>query len=1122
MKFQRLDLERFGHFRGPKLSFSAATSLLLVHGNNEAGKTTVLEAIRWLLFGGTGARWSIDDAPLAVGARVELSNGSVMEIRRTKGRGGGLRGSTAAGDEIDEEWILARLTRPNRVVFENVFGFSLDGLAQGAKALEHANLRNVIYGGGLGGTVHPDAILGDLRREADGLFTEKGRAQQIPIRAKRVDELRTRVKAVSTRADEWQHLQDDLDDRTASARRAADAWRVRREETDRLRAFAEAVAPLHRLDEARAELETLVVREALPLDAATKHAAWTSEREAHVGALTELDASIVSLEETLAHTLVDETVLGLDDEIVAVARELPRYLDDVAQRPLRSAELALLEQHARDQLRPLRPSWELDRLRAFQLDVVAHTEFEAVCAELDGVREELQRLTAALRQLDDDLSDNDAARATLPAAIEVAPLRAWLEAAGEIAAGRNSQGTLETRIGGLEKKRNALLSKLQPQPTAEVSAPPPAELTLFEDERAELDAERRRVDEQLRARRVEVDASAEHDDGHERVPTEDELVAARAERDQLLDQLLDQKPTASRVRTHARAVASADALADEMRAHADVVQRRALTAAARTRAQAALDRAERDGRALQLRMVDHDRRWQSAWIGLTPRAPAAMRTWIDQRDQLSLLDEELREDRSRLLALTDRITAWATRGGALLGEGTVDELRSIAAERVSIEEKRVAELRALDRTRARDLSRRLTLEGELAGAARRDEAARGRLPALLKALGLEDDLSPSAARALLTGLARARTELVSGEATLRAQVSRLDVVIDRYEERAAALLLRAGEEGAIDAVIPALEGRRVAAREAQRARDEAARAHVEQSAKRVRVRSALDTVNGHLDSLFSAAAARSEAELLAAFAARVRHGVLTQQIDGDERLLTTLRGELDRETFAASVRGLDGAAARATLAAAADEGTRLEQEMLTQQRAVGDATARLRSIDGRQDAAEALAALESERAALHEDVERYAVLMLSDALLRGAIERFERENQPALLHRASMVFASMTGGRFSAIRKAGDGLVVERANGAEVSPDHLSTGTREQLYLAIRLAYVEHYCASAEPLPVVLDDVLVNFDDQRARATLEALASFSKTTQVILFTCHQSTLALAAAVNAQTLEIPTI
>jgi ABC-type ATPase involved in cell division len=90
-------------------------------------------------------------------------------------------------------------------------------------------------------------------------------------------------------------------------------------------------------------------------------------------------------------------------------------------------------------------------------------------------------------------------------------------------------------------------------------------------------------------------------------------------------------------------------------------------------------------------------------------------------------------------------------------------------------------------------------------------------------------------------------------------------------------------------------------------------------------------------------------------------------------------------------------------------------------------------------------------------------------------------------------------------------------NSRELTPDQLSTGTREQLFLAIRLAYVSQYAQQHEPLPMVLDDVLVNFDEARARAALQALLEFSRLNQIILLTCHRRTVELAQQVHP---EIP--
>jgi uncharacterized protein YhaN len=67
-------------------------------------------------------------------------------------------------------------------------------------------------------------------------------------------------------------------------------------------------------------------------------------------------------------------------------------------------------------------------------------------------------------------------------------------------------------------------------------------------------------------------------------------------------------------------------------------------------------------------------------------------------------------------------------------------------------------------------------------------------------------------------------------------------------------------------------------------------------------------------------------------------------------------------------------------------------------------------------------------------------------------------------------------------------LVGVRPDGRRLRVESMSTGTCDQLYLALRLATLEHYLDSSEPLPFIVDDILSQFDEERARATLEALA----------------------------------
>jgi uncharacterized protein YhaN len=94
----------------------------------------------------------------------------------------------------------------------------------------------------------------------------------------------------------------------------------------------------------------------------------------------------------------------------------------------------------------------------------------------------------------------------------------------------------------------------------------------------------------------------------------------------------------------------------------------------------------------------------------------------------------------------------------------------------------------------------------------------------------------------------------------------------------------------------------------------------------------------------------------------------------------------------------------------------------------------------------------------------------------------------------------------------GDGRSVlkgVRPDGRLVGVEGMSDGSHDQLYLALRLASLESWLQSHEPVPFVVDDILLNFDDVRATAALTALAELSRQTQVLFFTHHRHIVELA-------------
>jgi len=170
----------------------------------------------------------------------------------------------------------------------------------------------------------------------------------------------------------------------------------------------------------------------------------------------------------------------------------------------------------------------------------------------------------------------------------------------------------------------------------------------------------------------------------------------------------------------------------------------------------------------------------------------------------------------------------------------------------------------------------------------------------------------------------------------------------------------------------------------------------------------------------------------------------------------------------------------------------------------GAVAAEIAALESSDRLAELRAAQEALRADLAVAVRGYGIAAAAQALLSAARRSFEREESPAVLLRASEYLAEMTCGRYARIFATGGerAFRVEPAVGLPMPPEALSRGTADQLLLAIRLALAAEWAARGESLPILLDDVLVNFDPERARGAVRAILRVAGATQVLAFTCH--------------------
>ena len=251
---------------------------------------------------------------------------------------------------------------------------------------------------------------------------------------------------------------------------------------------------------------------------------------------------------------------------------------------------------------------------------------------------------------------------------------------------------------------------------------------------------------------------------------------------------------------------------------------------------------------------------------------------------------------------------------------------------------------------------------------------------------------------------------------------------------------------------------------------------------------------GTILTLLEAAGAATESEFF-------RRGELFKQRQQLEiELDRTPSGNIDPEPGMEGVDALDPDAYRAVVAELEASRARLAET----RRACGALEERIRALGRSEERSRARLRQESILAGIDEASEKWAVLTLCRTLLEETRKIYEIERQPAVLRSASEFFKQMSEGRYTRVispLESAD-LLIERDDGTRLGPEHLSRGTAEQLYLAVRLALVREYSRHVEPLPVIFDDIFVNFDPERTRHSIEAVRDLSKTHQILLFTCH--------------------
>ena len=1149
MRLSRLSLQAFGPFTAVDLDFSHPARLHLVYGLNEAGKSSALRAISDLRFGipeRSPDNFIHDYRELRIAGVFCDATGQTIGLMRRKGRGQTLSAfDPRDGRELERfaEHEYALTGGLEREDFEAMFGLNHARLRAGGQRLlqGEGELGSALFEASAGTRGIKD-ILADLEQDAKALFSPRSSQATINRAQQTLDEQRRIWREAQIRPAEWQTLQRQHDSAQAELNAITQKLETLRRQDKQLTELR-AVEPLLReYDGWAAELDTLTEIPDLPIDAQKQRETAEQTLSSAAQQRQKLDAELQDYATTLAELRIEPQIL----EYAAAIERLVAGVEPAAQAQIEIRRLATgvdtLAQSIEELATRMAPGRRPDELQAALPSAAERASLDEHLEQVWRLDERLAHDQHQLSELEHTLTETTGDDSARPDAAKLRTLRQALRHALDLGDVRRQQREWQQQIAqwrtrldqALIDLNSPSLDKLQsarPLLTADIDQARQT-LNTLEDERRS----NREEDERLIQHLATQELSRERLMVTGEVITAATLNEARQHRDRMWE-TIRQRPdeVSSEALDHfGQAVRETDRQADMLRADAERVAKLAecelRIRQMHSRRQELTE--EHTELAAQRQAFKDDWHARLTEAGLPVLSPEALNEWQGQR--LRVLERAasgaaLPEQLAQLQA--DSATAAMALSQARQGMGchdtAVDDpitgLASLIRQAEHcVEHAREAEAEAkANRQLAQRQRRQYTqLQKKITEAATEQATHRAALSDWSTRLFLPADSPPSALKARLAELDQWQ-RLVQEHRDAQHQQAQQQALCADVQQRATQLAdwlaLPAPEPeqaGAIEAFAQGLYQRLLDSREQQQQRQHVLDNQHRAQARQQEAQQVQHDQNQILTALCQAAGVEQLADLPAVETAAARKRELQQKLaESRQRIAQT--SSRDWDALRTAVAGRDTLAIDSECARCHDDIRRLQAEQDQAREAEEHTRHALHAIDSSDRAAAAREAMESAAASYRAALRPWARLRLARALLSEALTRFRDKAQAPMVAAASAYFALMTGGRYTRlVADDQDGqplLQAERADGQRIGVAAMSEGTADQLYLALRLAALHIRRESHPAMPLVLDDVLITADDERAACMLQALADFAQDDQVLLFTHHRHVVELAQA-----------
>lgn len=1175
MRIESLELTAFGPFTDRRLDFQEGTcGLHLVYGANEAGKSSALRALRDALFGILDR--STDNflhrhPDLRIGMKFRSRDGVVKQFTRRKGRANTLLDPTS-DTPLPDDFLSPVLGSIDRPLFESMFGIDYDQLVAGGKEITQLE-------GSVGQTLFSAASglasLRDTQREleqqAEKLFKSAGTKPLLNSLLREYKDVIKKTRGENKGSRELAQLEADIEQAAKKVSQLSESQLQAKREAERHQRILDAIEPLSQRREMRERLESLRGVPLLRDDFQRDYRAAAEQRAGAVMRKQQAEQEQTTLRQERNDCSVPPELLENHTAIPSLRDQLGGHRKAHSDLPELTRALQVCRTEAQDLLADLNHEYaSLDdaQLRPLFGTLGRRIKTRRLGDTLRDLERSLERIERGIRERKQPLRDKQTSLAELSRHPDVEQWRQLLLELQAKAPCENSLAERRRELAEVDSHIASLLAQLPGwagncEELTRFAGPCEERIAEYEGRRNAIASRRMSAQSQLEELHTELqrEQAARHriEKGGTSVVSEDALLEARAARDQtwqIIRSLLENpehdtaQPTEpGRLQTlrseYEKRVADADAIADRLRRESDRVSEFARCSAEIERLEKAIVRTQSALEDLRNEESNLARQWRDDWTPLREVAehPGEMRAWLRRRNEV-LLQIQRRDDLRR--QIDDYQTALAATRRSVEERCRADGIAA-PMESESIQTRAMLTQKLLDRWQKEEATRR-ELERDLERLREQmdaDEGERARLTNELDGVrnawrealvpfGLPVEATPEHLDDALNRIDQAKKKMheAFGPNGLHDRIAGIQHDTQAFTQRVRELAMRSGIP--LNSADPADDAERLLDRltDAKQRHDRGIGIDQQLEALGEKIRrsdEAIEVAGRRLQVFCDEAGCESAEHLDARHHQSMERRTLEDQLRIVERELLRCAAASPIDDLEAQVRSCNEREVQQAVHDASQQEQQLSSELAEAREELGGLRQQRKAFDTGTEAIDASARVQAILAEIERCATDYVRTALAAATLRRAIDTFNERYQGPMLQRASGYFRQLTAQAFTGVRIGHDDNDRPIVVGSKRSPDGreqtvpavaMSDGSADQLYFALRLAYLAEWLERNEALPLIVDDILIKFDDTRALATLEVLAEFSRKTQVIVFTHHQHLLDLARSTIAdQTLFV---